>query len=192
MKVLLIDNYDSFTYNLYHEIANTDVAVKVIKNDDESLDEILCKSFDAVVISPGPKRPKDSGKLMALMPTLVKKPLLGICLGHQAIGEYYGARLDYCEELVHGKAFAIQHQNEGLFKGVPAHMKAVTYNSLRLAKKPWPDELRQSAHLADGTIMAFSHFAKPIYGLQFHPESIGTTFGALLLNNFLQKVKIKV
>lgn len=192
MKVLLIDNYDSFTYNLYHELANPDTAVTIIKNDDPAFEDTFCLEFDAVVISPGPKRPKDSGHLMRLMPTLVKKPLLGICLGHQAIGEYFGAKIDYCNELVHGKAFPIFHSKLGLFAGVPEHMKAVTYNSLCLARKPWPDDLLKCAHLADDTVMGFKHFAKPIYGLQFHPESIGTTFGALLLNNFLQNIKAKV
>ena len=192
MNILLVDNYDSFTYNLYHEMASITVSVTVCKNDDTCLTKAFCSAFDAIVISPGPKRPKDAGHVMQLMPVFTKKPLLGICLGHQAIGEFFGAKIEYCDELVHGKTHAIIHQQQALFKSVPLHLKAVTYHSLRLSRKAWPSELIQLAHLNDGSVMAFRHVVRPIYGLQFHPESVGTSFGSVLIHNFLEYVKSNV
>jgi anthranilate synthase component 2 len=188
MNVLLVDNYDSFTYNLAHLFGGLGAEVRVLRNDDPALDEDAVAAADAVCIGPGPGRPRDAGKTVDAIRWSIaaKRPLLGVCLGHQAIGEYFGGVVDYAPALMHGKTSAISHDASGIFAGVPSPFDATRYHSLCVAHAPFPSALRAVAASDDGVIQGVAHRELPIYGVQFHPESILTHEGPRLFANFLE------
>lgn len=187
MKVLLLDNYDSFTFMLKDYIEQCGNLCVVYRNDEAELDTIDLNNFDAIVISPGPKKPVEAGKLNALLNLwTMQKPILGICLGHQALGEYFGARLSKSKLPRHGKVDKIIHNGNSIFEGVPREFNATRYHSLILENLP--ESLIQICSVKD-EVMGFVHKTLPIWGLQFHPESCQTVFGINLLKNFFIQVK---
>jgi anthranilate synthase component 2 len=184
---LLIDNYDSFTLNLIHSLSEIADQFEIWRNDEFTLEELARLNPEIVMISPGPGKPQDSGLCLQAIDWAVKnkKPLLGICLGHQAIGEYFGAQLQKAQKVMHGKSSIIEHDGRGLFKGLPQDLEVGRYHSLALEKHTFPDVLEITATtLDDGEIMALRHKTLPIEALQFHPESILTPDGKRLLKNF--------
>jgi anthranilate synthase component II len=188
--LLMIDNYDSFTYNLVQYLVELGEKVVVRRNDKVSLGEIGQMKPERIVISPGPGEPKDAGIsediIRQLGPGL---PILGVCLGHQAIGEVFGGTVERAPELMHGKISAIEHNELGLFEGLPQSFKATRYHSLVVRRDGLPNELQVTAWTANGLIMGLQHRRYPVYGVQFHPESILTEYGKELLQNFL-KVRV--
>lgn len=183
--VILIDNYDSFTYNLYQYIGEFDTDIKVYRNDEITGKEILEISPDKLVISPGPKTPFEAGNCMEIIKSCSGKiPILGICLGHQSIGASFGAVVSNAKELFHGKSSLIQHNGTGIFKGIPNPMQVARYHSLAIIPETVPDCLSVTATV-DGEIMAVKHKEYDVYGLQFHPESIYTPQGLELIGNFI-------
>lgn len=185
--ILLIDNYDSFSYNLYQLIGEINPDIKVIRNDELSIDEIKALKPDRIILSPGPGRPENAGIIIETAKTLAKEiPTLGVCLGHQAICAAYGANITYAKELMHGKQSEIKADTDSLiFKGCPTTMKVARYHSLAADTSTIPDCLAVTAMTSDGEIMAVEHKEYPIYGLQFHPESIMTPQGKKMLENFI-------
>jgi anthranilate synthase, component II (EC 4.1.3.27) len=191
MKLLMIDNYDSFTYNLvqYFNILGQDV--EVVKNDEIKPEDIKDMDIDAIVISPGPCSPKEAGISVDVIKMYKDKyPILGVCLGHQSIGYAFGANIVKAKRLMHGKTSMISHDNEGLYKGLPNPFKAVRYHSLVIDKSTLSDEFIVDAVAEDGDIMGIRHKALPIFGVQFHPESIVSEYGFDILKNFLQEAKL--
>jgi anthranilate synthase/aminodeoxychorismate synthase-like glutamine amidotransferase len=185
-RVLLIDNYDSFTYNLYQYLCELGASVTVVRNDAITVDEIQAQAPDFIVISPGPGVPRDAGISVDLVRALGSKtPILGVCLGHQAITEAYGGVVTRAPELMHGKASQIHHDGRGVFEGLPSPFSAIRYHSLCAAPEAVPDTLEVTARSDSGVIMALRHREYPVYGVQFHPESILTEHGKDLLKNFL-------
>jgi anthranilate synthase component 2 len=186
MRVLLLDNYDSFTYNLYQYLSELGAQVEVHRNDKISVPEIVAQHFDRIVISPGPGTPTDAGISVELVRELGPQvPLLGVCLGHQAIGEAYGGAVVRAGEVMHGKISQIHHSSEGVFAQLPAPFPATRYHSLIVRRDDVPSELNVTAWTDDGLIMGLRHRAYPVQGVQFHPESIMTDSGKKLLHNFL-------
>lgn len=185
--ILLIDNYDSFSYNLYQVVGSLDPSIEVIRNDDKTVAEIEAMAPDAIILSPGPGRPKDAGVIEDVVRELGGKiPILGICLGHQAIGEACGATVTYAAKLMHGKASAVTlDQASPLFADCPKVIQAGRYHSLAVDRSTLPDNLKVIAETDDGEVMAIADEAKKIYGIQFHPESILTPKGKQILKNFL-------
>lgn len=185
--ILLIDNYDSFSYNLYQVVGSLDPSIQVIRNDDKTVAEIEAMAPDAIILSPGPGRPKDAGVIEDVVKSFSGKiPILGICLGHQAIGEAFGARITYAKRLMHGKASAVTvDQDSPLFASCPEVIQAGRYHSLAVDRDTLPDNLKVIAETDDGEVMAIADEAKQIYGIQFHPESILTPKGKQILKNFL-------
>ena len=185
--ILLIDNYDSFSYNLYQVVGSLDPSIQVIRNDDKTVAEIEAMAPDAIILSPGPGRPKDAGVIEDVVKSFSGKiPILGICLGHQAIGEAFGARITYAKRLMHGKASAVTvDQDSPLFASCPEVIQAGRYHSLAVDRSTLPDNLKVIAETDDGEVMAIADEAKKIYGIQFHPESILTPKGKQILKNFL-------
>jgi len=186
-RVLLVDNYDSFTYNLAHLFGSQGGEVTVIRNDDERLTESAVAACDAVCIGPGPGRPREAGKTMQTIEWAIDadKPLLGVCLGLQAIGEYFGGVVEYAPRLMHGKTSAIEHDGSGVLTGVPSPFEATRYHSLCVAHYPFPADLRANATSDDGVIQGAQHRSLPIHGVQFHPESVLTLEGPRIFANFL-------
>jgi anthranilate synthase/aminodeoxychorismate synthase-like glutamine amidotransferase len=186
-RVLLIDNYDSFTFNLAHLFGSLGAEVEVIRNDEPRLDRAFVAGFDAACIGPGPGRPKSAGKSLETIGWAIetKRPLLGVCLGLQAIGEYFGGVVDYAPSLMHGKTSQITHDGSGVFAGAPSPFTATRYHSLCLAHSPFPAELRVNATSEDGVIQGAAHRTLPVYGVQFHPESVLTSEGYRIFANFL-------
>ncbi|MBQ9598251.1 MAG: aminodeoxychorismate/anthranilate synthase component II [Clostridia bacterium] len=184
---LLIDNYDSFSYNLYQLVGSIDPDIKVIRNDEMTVDEIRALNPDRVILSPGPGRPENAGVIIEVAKTISKDiPTLGVCLGHQAICAAYGATVTYAKELMHGKQSVIKADTDSLiFKGLPAEMKIARYHSLAADADTLPDCLKVTAVTEDGEVMAVEHKEYPIYGVQFHPESILTPQGKQMLENFI-------
>ena len=178
--ILLIDNYDSFTYNLYQYIGVFRDDIKVVRNDEITIEEISNLNPERIILSPGPKGPKEAVKEF-----YDKTPILGICLGHQCIGEAFGGTVSYARELYHGKQSEIFHDKTGLFAGIDSPVKGARYHSLAVQKENLPDCLRVTAVTEDGEIMAMEHRKFPVYGLQFHPESIYTQHGKRIIENFL-------
>ncbi|MDR0221844.1 MAG: aminodeoxychorismate/anthranilate synthase component II [Lachnospiraceae bacterium] len=185
--VLLIDNYDSFSYNLYQYIGVITPAIRVARNDELGVDEIRALAPSHIVISPGPGRPADAGICIAAIKALhADFPLLGICLGHQAIFEAFGGTVSYAAELMHGKASQITVDTSlPLFSGLPATIAAGRYHSLAGLKETLPAILKVTAWTDEGEVMAVAHRERPVYGVQFHPESILTPFGKRIIENFL-------
>lgn len=187
--ILLIDNYDSFSYNLYQMVGTIDSDLKVIRNDELTVKEIDALSPKAIIISPGPGRPEDAGICINVIRELGSKyPILGVCLGHQAICYAFGATITYAKTLMHGKQSVIEMKEDPLFKGIAERTEVARYHSLAADPDTIPDCLRIIAIADDGEIMAVKHDKYPIYGLQFHPESIMTPEGAKILNNFINVI----
>ena len=186
MKVLLLDNYDSFTYNLYDYLLQTGVECDVYRNDALSLAAFEQLDFQALVLSPGPKRPADAGLMMPLIRRYREQmPILGICLGHQALGESFGAQVVKAQVPMHGKTSVIQHRKHPLFEGIPEFFEVMRYHSLLLDSLDGTP-LRSIASSAENEIMALEHVTLPLLGLQFHPESILTEYGLHLLKNWVK------
>lgn len=185
--ILLIDNYDSFSYNLYQLIGSIDPGIKVIRNDELTIPEIEELDISHIVLSPGPGRPADAGICEeALKHFAGTIPILGVCLGHQAICEAYGAQVSYAKELMHGKQSEVSIERDcKLFKGLPETIKAARYHSLAAIEETMPEELLITAKTGDGEIMGVKHRDLEVYGVQFHPESILTPDGEAILRNFL-------
>ncbi|MEM9927049.1 MAG: aminodeoxychorismate/anthranilate synthase component II [Cyanobacteria bacterium P01_D01_bin.50] len=197
--LVVIDNYDSFTYNLVHYLGELAVLfpvadqIKVFRNDEISLDEIRALKPDAIVISPGPGRPDDAGISLKLIEELgAKYPILGVCLGHQSIGQVFGGKIVSAPELMHGKTSEVSHTGVGVFQGLDNPMTATRYHSLVIDRDTIPDVLEITAWVEDGTIMGVRHrnFTH-VEGVQFHPESILTNSGKQLLQNFLEKLPLR-
>ena len=187
MKLLVIDNYDSFTYNLVQLFGEMDVDLTVKRNDEISIDEIKKLKPDRICISPGPGRPEDAGISSDLICELGPRvPILGVCLGHQCIAQAFGGEVVRAERLMHGKTSRIHHQLRGVFKDLPEPLEATRYHSLIVRRESLPDSLVITAETDDGEIMGLQHRQFPIHGVQFHPESILTTEGRKLLANFLR------
>lgn len=185
--ILLIDNYDSFSYNLYQLIGEIDPDIQVIRNDDMSVDEIRSLNPDRIILSPGPGRPEDAGVLLEVVRKLGKEiPILGVCLGHQGICMAYGASVTYAGKLMHGKQSEVELDLScPLFEGCPQHVLTARYHSLAVDKDTLPDCLKVTAVTRDGEVMAVQHREYPVFGVQFHPESIMTPDGKTMIQNFL-------
>jgi len=185
--LLMIDNYDSFTYNLVQYFYGLDQEVEVHRNDEIGLEEIKRRKPDYIVISPGPCTPKEAGISVEIIENFkYEKPILGVCLGHQCIGSAFGSKIIPAKELMHGKLSNIKHKGSGIFSNIPNEFKATRYHSLVIEEETMSDDLEVSARTEDGTVMAIQHKNLPIVGLQFHPESISTEHGLQMLSNFLE------
>jgi anthranilate synthase/aminodeoxychorismate synthase-like glutamine amidotransferase len=187
VKLLLVDNYDSFTFNLAHLFGGAGAEVDVIRNDDARLADGVLADYDATVVGPGPGRPEDAGRLYAILreAAATRHPVLGVCLGAQGIGGVFGGRVVHAPALMHGKTSAITHDGSGPFAGLPSPFTATRYHSLCIAHDPFPADLRAIAASEDGVIQGVAHRTLPIWGVQFHPESILTSAGTQLAANFL-------
>ena len=189
--ILLIDNYDSFSYNLYQLVGSVEPDIKVIRNDEYTLEEIEQMKPEALIISPGPGKPKDAGICIpAIQYFKGKLPIFGVCLGHQAICEAFGGNVSYAKELMHGKKKEIRITGENqLFKHLPEHFPAARYHSLAAEEETLPQELKITARCEDGEVMAVEHEKYPIFGVQFHPESVMTPDGRQMIENFMEVVR---
>ena len=186
MKILLIDNYDSFTFNLYHYISSLKIKVEVVRNDKINSKEIIKNKYDKIVISPGPGNPNQSGNCLNILKTLHKDiPFLGVCLGHQIIGQVFGSKIIQSKKIMHGKTSIIKSKKIGILKNIPTKFEATRYHSLVIDKKTISKDLIITAETADGIIMGVQHKKYNIHGVQFHPESIKTPIGLKLLKNFI-------
>jgi anthranilate synthase component 2 len=184
-NVVLIDNYDSFTFNLYHYLGSLGADVVVHRNDKIAPDAVLAADPDAIVLSPGPCTPKDAGICIDLIDKAASTvPIMGVCLGHQAIGEAFGGTVVRAPTLVHGKLSEVKHEGRGVFRGINGSFKATRYHSLVIERKSLPETLSVTAE-TDDLVMGVSHASLPVHGVQFHPESIASEHGHLILKNFL-------
>lgn len=189
MKVLLLDNYDSFTYNLMHYIGVTGASVDVIRNDAASVEELKSRGYDAIVISPGPGAPEESGICLELIRSVSGTiPLLGVCLGHQAIGQAFGGKIVRTAPM-HGKVSNIRHMGKSIFTGLPSPFHATRYHSLIIERESLPSALSITAETEDGIIMGVMHQTHNTHGVQFHPESIASEHGHWMISNFLKLAK---
>ncbi len=187
--LLILDNYDSFTYNVFQLLSELGAEVEVIRNDQTTVEDIRAKKYDAIVLSPGPGIPSDAGITEQVIRELGGEvPILGICLGHQAIGEVFGGKIVRAGEIVHGKTSPLHHNGKGLYDGLPQNVPIGRYHSLIIDRATLPDCLEVTSDLADGTIMGVRHKAKNIEGIQFHPESILTPDGKKMMENFLKSL----
>ena len=185
--LLVIDNYDSFTYNLVQYFGQLGVEQRVFRNNAISPEEALALNPERVLISPGPCSPAEAGVSLDVIRTFAgRKPILGVCLGHQSIGHYYGGRVVRADRLMHGKTSPILHRNTDVFKGLPQGFPATRYHSLLVERATFPAELEITAETAEGEVMGLRHRSLPIWGVQFHPESIATEGGMQILRNFLE------
>ena len=186
MKVLLIDNYDSFTFNLYHYISSLGVKVDVVRNDKITAKDIKKNKYNKIVISPGPGNPNQSGNCINILKSLHKEmPFLGVCLGHQIIGQVFGSKIIQAKKLMHGKISRIKSKKIGILKNLPKTFEATRYHSLIIDKKTLSNSLEITAETEDGLIMGVQHKLYDIHGVQFHPESIKTKLGMKILKNFI-------
>jgi anthranilate synthase/aminodeoxychorismate synthase-like glutamine amidotransferase len=187
MKILLIDNYDSFTYNLYHYLSKLKCSVDVHRNDKISINQIIKKKYKKIIISPGPGNPKQAGNCIKIVKYFYKKiPIFGVCLGHQIIGEVFGSKVVVAKKLMHGKTSLINHNGLGVFKGLKNVLSGTRYHSLIIDKKSLSKDLIITAETKDKIIMGIMHKKYNIHGVQFHPESIKTPQGMKILKNFLE------
>ena len=187
MKIILIDNYDSFTFNLYHYLSSF-AKVDVLRNDNVDHHHIVKKKYNKIVISPGPGNPNQSGNCLKIVKNLYKKiPILGVCLGHQIIGQIFGSKIIQAKELVHGKTSNIINNKKGILNNLPRNFLATRYHSLIIDKKSLSKDLEITASTLDGTIMGVMHKKYEIHGVQFHPESIKTKYGLKILENFVKE-----
>ena len=185
-KIILIDNYDSFTFNLYHYLSSLNVNVEVIRNNEVTEKEIIKKKYNRIVISPGPGNPNQSGNCLRIVKKLHKKiPILGVCLGHQIIGQVFGSKIIQAKKLMHGKTSIIESFRTGILKNLPKKFEATRYHSLIIDKKTLSKNLEITDQTNDGIIMGIMHKKYNIHGVQFHPESIKTTIGIKILKNFI-------
>ena len=186
-KIVLIDNYDSFTFNLYHYLSSLKVKVDVIRNDQITSYEILKKKYNKIVISPGPGNPNQSGNCLKIVKSLYNKiPILGVCLGHQIIGQVFGSKIVQTKKLMHGKTSKIISKKLGILKNLPTSFEATRYHSLIIDKKTLSKELEITAESKDGLVMGVQHKKYAVHGVQFHPESIKTKLGIKILKNFIK------
>ena len=186
-KIILIDNYDSFTFNLYHYLSSLKVSVDVIRNDEITSSEIIKKKYSKIVISPGPGNPNQSGNCLKIVKTLYKKmPILGVCLGHQIIGQVFGSKIIQAKKLMHGKTSKIFSKKTGILKNLPKKFDATRYHSLIIDKKSLSKDLEITAETENGLIMGVRHKKYHVHGVQFHPESIKTKLGIKILKNFIR------
>ena len=185
--LLVIDNYDSFTYNLVQYFGQLGVDQRVFRNDEITPEQALALNPERVLLSPGPCSPREAGVTLDMIQAFAgKKPILGVCLGHQAIGHYFGGNVVRAERLMHGKTSPIRHDGKDLFKGLPQEFPGTRYHSLLVERASFPAELEITAETAEGEVMGLRHRRLPIWGVQFHPESIATPDGMKLLQNFLE------
>jgi anthranilate synthase component II len=190
--ILVIDNYDSFTYNLVHYLNELGAETEVVRNDQIGVTEALALRPEAILLSPGPCTPNEAGICLALLAAApADMPILGVCLGHQAIGQVFGGRVVRAKTLMHGKTSAIRHDGKGLFAGLADGFIATRYHSLSVDRDSLPDVLEVTAWTDDGEIMGLQHKSRPVFGVQFHPESIATQGGHDLLGNFLDLAGVK-
>ncbi len=186
-KIILIDNYDSFTFNLYHYLSSLKVKVDVIRNDEINSKDILLRRYDKIVISPGPGNPNQSGNCLKIVKSLHKRvPILGVCLGHQIIGQVFGSKIIQAKKLMHGKTSKIISKKTGILKNLPKIFEATRYHSLIIDKKSLSKDLETTAETRDGLIMGIKHKKYDVHGVQFHPESIKTKLGIKILKNFIR------
>ncbi len=192
LMLLLIDNYDSFTYNLVHYLGELGADVKVARNDALNVQEAMALNPAGILLSPGPSDPDHAGICLALTAAAAETgtPLMGVCLGHQTIGQAFGGQVVQHDQIVHGKMGIMHHSGRGVFAGLPTPFEATRYHSLVVARDTLPDCLEVTAELEDGTIMGLSHRSQPIHGVQFHPESIASQHGHALLKNFVDLLKV--
>jgi anthranilate synthase component 2 len=190
--LLLIDNYDSFTYNLVHYLGELGADVVTRRNDALTVQDAIAMRPSGILLSPGPCDPDKAGICLALTAAAAEQriPLMGVCLGHQTIGQAFGGKVVRAADIVHGKMGLIQHEGQGVFKGLPSPFEATRYHSLVVERDSLPDSLAVTAWLEDGTIMGLQHRELPIHGVQFHPESIASEHGHALLKNFLNEMKV--
>ena len=187
MKIILIDNYDSFTFNLFHYLSSLKTNVDVLRNDKITTKEIIKKRYDRIVISPGPGNPDQSGNCLKIVKSLHKDvPILGVCLGHQIIGQVFGSKIVQAKRLMHGKTSIIISKKTGILKNLPKNFEATRYHSLIIDKKTLSKDLEITAETKDGLIMGVKHKKYNVHGVQFHPESIKTKLGLKILNNFIK------
>jgi anthranilate synthase component 2 len=190
LRVTLIDNYDSFTWNLVHYLGSLGADVTVHRNDKVTVDEVMAAKPDAIVLSPGPCTPKEAGICLELIAAAGDEvPLFGVCLGHQAIGDAYGGEVVRAPIPIHGKMSEIQHQGQTIFRGINGPFQATRYHSLVVKRDTMPEALAVTAETDDGLVMGLSHKTRPVHGVQFHPESILSEHGHLILKNFLDLAK---
>ena len=189
--LLLIDNYDSFTWNLVHYLGELGAETRVVRNDELSVEEALGAGADAIVLSPGPCTPAEAGICVDLVKAAPNElPILGVCLGHQSIGAAEGADVIRCHEILHGKLSSVTHEDSDIFAGLPQGFEATRYHSLVIDPETVPDTLRVTARSQSGVIMGVAHRMRPVFGVQFHPESIRTQHGHRMLRNFLDIAKV--
>lgn len=190
--ILVIDNYDSFVYNLVHYVEDFGVRAEVVRNDALSVAEVLKKKPKAVILSPGPCTPNEAGiclELLAKAPDDL--PMFGVCLGHQAMGQAFGGDVVRAQEIMHGKVSEVTHRGGGVFRGLPSPFRATRYHSLAVKRATFPAELVIDAETADGEVMGLSHKARPVFGVQFHPESIASEHGHAIVGNFLSTAGLR-
>ncbi len=186
MKILLIDNYDSFTFNLYHYISSLGIKVDVVRNDKITANDIKKNKYNRIVISPGPGNPNQSGNCINILKSLHKEiPFLGVCLGHQIIGQVFGSKIIQAKKLMHGKISKIKSKKIGILKNLPKTFEATRYHSLIIERKSLSENLKITAETEEGLIMGVQHKVYNIHGVQFHPESIKTKLGMKILKNFV-------
>ena len=187
MKILLIDNFDSFTYNLYHYLSSLKCKVEVFRNNEIKIDKIIENKYKKIVISPGPGNPNQAGDCIKIVKKLYKKiPIFGVCLGHQVIGQVFNSKIVIAKKLMHGKTSLIKHNGKGVFKGIKKIIKATRYHSLIIDKKKIGKDLIVTAETKDNVIMGIMHKKYNVHGVQFHPESINSPEGMKIIKNFLE------
>ena len=190
--ILVVDNYDSFTYNLVHYLAELGAETRVVRNDDLTAAEAWALKPEAILLSPGPCTPNEAGICLSILDSApLDMPIFGVCLGHQAMGQAFGGEVIRAKALMHGKTSPIEHAGQSVFRGLPSPFTATRYHSLAVRRESLPDVLEVTAWTADGEIMGLAHRTRPIHGVQFHPESIATEHGHDLLANFLDLANVR-
>ncbi|HRK65066.1 MAG TPA: aminodeoxychorismate/anthranilate synthase component II [Terricaulis sp.] len=190
--ILVIDNYDSFVYNLVHYVEDFGVRTDVVRNDALSVAQVLARKPRAIILSPGPCTPNEAGVCLDLLDAApTNLPIFGVCLGHQAMGQAFGGEVVSAQEVMHGKVSEVTHNGGGLFRGLPSPFRATRYHSLAVKRATFPECLNIDAQTADGEVMGLSHKSRPVFGVQFHPESIASEHGHAIVDNFLQAAGLR-